>query len=153
MSEPSVPLSRVFTEDHRELDDRFEVFRSTPAGEGSLRAERFGAFASGLRRHIAIEEEQLFPAFERESPGQRWLTERLRDEHRRILDVLERTERQLLGSPPSTVELEEELVNVLWSHNSREEEAVYPWFDLHLAAGLAMQAERALRRPSPSAGE
>ncbi len=153
MSEPSVPLSRVFTEDHRELDDRLEAFRSTPAEERGLRAERFGSFASDLRRHIAVEEEQLLPAFERESPDHRWLAERLRDEHLRILDVLDRTERRLQEGPSSTVELEEELVNVLWSHNSREEEAVYPWFDLHLAAGLAMQAERALRRPSPSGGE
>ncbi len=148
MGEPSVPLSKVFVEDHRELDDRLEAFRSTPAGAADLRAERFGSFASDLRRHIEVEEEELLPAFERESPSHRWLAERLRDDHRRILDVLDRTERQLRGSPSSTVELEAELVNVLWSHNSREEEAVYPWFDLHLTADLAVHAEAALRRPS-----
>ncbi len=153
MGEPSVPLSRTFTDDHRDLDDRLEAFRSTPAAEEGLRAERFGSFASDLRRHIAIEEEQLFPAFERESPNHRSIAERMRDEHRRILDVLDRTERQLREGPTSTAELEEELVNVLWSHNSREEEAVYPWFDRHLDAELATEAKRALRRPSPSAGQ
>lgn len=148
MTEPEPALSRLFTEDHRALDDLLEEFRSTAFSDVDRRRELFGRFSADLRRHIAVEETHLFPPFEHESPAHRGLTERLRDEHRRILEVLDRTERDLRGAPRSTSDLEEELVNVLWSHNAREEEAVYPWFDRHLPSESFRTAARELK-PEP----
>lgn len=148
---PTSRLSDLLGDDHRELDTVFEEFRTTPVDEPARRTERFHAFAEELRTHIALEEEHLFPRFGEGDPVRHAMVETMLEEHRRILDVLVRTEGRLAGGDGRTEDLEEELINVLWAHNAREENAVYPWFDEHLSPAESDPVVRTLtRRPGPS---
>lgn len=133
MTEPDERLSNSMADDHGELDRIFESFRATPPGESEKRRMLFRRFSQELRSHIALEEELLFPRFRGADPGRRSITEMMLDEHRRIRDALDRIDAALREGSGPTDELEEELLNVLWAHNAREEEQVYPWFDDHLS--------------------
>lgn len=119
--------------DHAAMDELLERFRATPAHERALRRERFSSFAHELRSHIAIEEDLLFPRMEAEDPSQHPVVARLLEEHGAIRACLDGIERQLTEPAPDVDALEWELRNVLGEHNAREEGAVYPWFDGHLA--------------------
>jgi hypothetical protein len=148
------PPSALLSGDHRELDQKFEEFQATPpAAEGRRRA-LFDEFATELRRHIAVEERLLFPAFGEGDPSRRLLVEVMLDEHRRIEDALQKIQVRLAGGPASSGDLETELLNVLWAHNAREEGSVYPWFDTHLSPDVARTLARELeghgtRRDTP----
>jgi hemerythrin-like domain-containing protein len=149
MNDTGDPPSRVLSGDHRDLDQTFEEFKVTPLSQTGRRGELFDQFSTDLRRHIGVEERLLFPVFGQGDPSRRGLVELMLDEHRRIEDVLRRIRLRLDAGPSPTEDLEIELVNVLWAHNAREEESVYPWFDTHLPAELARTVERELRHPGP----
>jgi hemerythrin-like domain-containing protein len=131
--------------DHDDLDRLFDDFRATPPAAAARRLELFGRFSADLRHHIAVEERLLFPAFGEGDPAHRRVVDQMLDEHRRIEGVLERIQVQLGATAPSTEALETELLNVLWTHNAREEEAVYPWFDSHLSVELSREVRQELR--------
>jgi hypothetical protein len=144
MSDGIEPTSRLLAADHEELDRSFEEFRSTPPEETDRRNELFDRFATDLRRHITIEERDLFPMFGEGDPSRHSLVALMVDEHRRIEEVLRRTHRRLGAGPAPTEDLEIELLNVLWAHNAREEQSVYPWFDTHLPVSIAKEVSREL---------
>ncbi|MGA3022597.1 MAG: hemerythrin domain-containing protein [Thermoplasmata archaeon] len=148
MNGTSRPPSRLLSGDHRDLDERFEEFRATPPSQAGRRSELFDGFATDLRRHIDVEERLLFPVFGQGDSSRHLLVELMLDEHRRIEEALQKIHRQLDAGPTSTEDLELELLNVLWAHNAREEESVYPWFDTHLSADLARAVDRELREPA-----
>ncbi len=141
--------SQLLSGDHRELDQRFEEFQATPVSNWDERRERFDGFANELHRHIVVEERLLFPAFGEGDTSRRLLVELMLDEHRRIEEVLQRIRHRLDSGPRPTEELESELVNVLWAHNTREEASVYPWLDAHLPVALVRAVGRELHEPDP----
>ncbi len=144
MNDPTGPASRLLGDDHEDLDRQFEEFRSTPSTESGRRNELFDRFAADLRRHISVEERLLFPVFGEGDPSHRALIDRMLDEHLRILEVLQRIHLRLAAGPAATEDLEVELLNVLWAHDAREEEGVYPWFDSHLSPDLVRLVNREL---------
>jgi hemerythrin-like domain-containing protein len=145
MNDTTERPSRLLGDDHAELDQRFEEFRATPPTESGKRNGLFEQFEADLRSHISVEERLLFPVFGQGDPSHRPLVDRMLDEHRRIEEVLQRIHLRLEAGPASTEDLEVELLNVLWAHNAREEEAVYPWFDTHLSSDLVRSVTRELR--------
>ncbi len=145
--------SQLLSGDHRELDQKFEEFRATPVSEMAQRRERFDRFAADLCHHIEVEERLLFPIFGEGDPSRRRVVDLMLDEHRRIEEVLQRTRLRLNAGPASTEDLEFELVNVLWAHNAREEEAVYPWFDTHLSKDRTREVTQDLRGHGPTQDE
>ncbi len=147
VNDPVEPPSQLLSGDHRELDRKFEEFQATPISRSDERRERFDEFAAELHRHIVVEERLLFPPFGEGDSSRRLLVELMLDEHRRIEDVLQRVRERLAAGPRSTEDLESELVNVLWAHNTREEESVYPWFDAHLPVDLVRAVDRELHEP------
>jgi hemerythrin-like domain-containing protein len=153
MSEGAEPTSRLMGGDHEELNELFDEFRATPPGATERRSQVWDRFATDLRRHILVEEQLLFPAFGEGDPSRRRMVELMLDEHRRIEQVLRRIRLQLDAGPESTEELEVELTNVLWAHNAREEESVYPWFDSHLSLDLARTVRRELHTPEAKEDE
>ena len=142
---PSRPrISHLLGDDHRVIDELFERFQGAPLQEKDERVERLGAFARELRRHIQLEEGELFPALAEAGESPKRLVRTLLEEHRRIEDALDRLERTVHEGARPTEDLELELINELWEHNAREEEAAYPWFDDHLSVEQAAQARREL---------
>jgi hypothetical protein len=62
-------ISDTMTRDHRACDERFAAAEGAAAGGDWTRAAAgLAAFRSVMERHFALEEETLFPAFERHTP-------------------------------------------------------------------------------------
>lgn len=117
--------------DHDRLDNIFSELMALGAGDGERAQALFGDFRSGLERHIVWEEDLLFPIFER-ATGMRDAgpTAVMRMEHRQIRDILEQIDQTLLAdSPPAITDLAKALLEVLGSHNHKEEHILYPAID------------------------
>jgi len=147
MKDTGNPPSRLLSGDHRDLDERFEEFRTTPNSHTRRRCELFDRFATDLCRHIEVEERLLFPTFGEGDSSRRSMVELMLGEHRRIEEALQAIRHRLEAVTPSTEDLELELLNVLWAHNAREEESVYPWLDVHLPDDVARAVDRELHEP------
>jgi len=122
--------------DHRRLDGIMESFKS------ALRDERwedassdFREFVLGLRRHIRIEEEILFPVFE-EKTG---MTEAgptfvMKMEHKEINELLDRILSATDGHEGATAsEAAGILISILTDHNMKEEHILYPESDAFIS--------------------
>lgn len=105
--------------------------------DGELeRAEHtFHDFHDGLRRHIRLEEELLFPAFERATGIVGGPTAVMRAEHVEILKALAQMVDALdRGDPASFHDGHRMMGNVMGSHNIKEEHILYPGTDNALTA-------------------
>lgn len=118
--------------DHRRLDDlAAEVRNHVAAGAFAQAGARFAEFGCGLDRHIEVEEQILFPLFEQMTGmtggGPTFV---MRSEH---VDI-----RQLMGDTAAALEAADHartdsaldsLMDVLGSHNIKEERILYPMTD------------------------
>jgi iron-sulfur cluster repair protein YtfE (RIC family) len=128
---PSAYLAR----DHDRLDGllaqaRLKVEVNEPA------ATTFAEFRAGLERHMRLEEELLFPAFERHMKMTGGPTAVMRHEHevvRRYLDDMGAALGRLDIAGFRTAS--ERLEGVLASHNLKEERILYPMVDRLLPDG------------------
>jgi iron-sulfur cluster repair protein YtfE (RIC family) len=131
-------VSRYLSWDHDRLDGLLaEVTRRVEIGLFSQAASIFAAFDSGLRRHIRIEEEILFPLFETRT-GMRSAgpTVVMRAEHRLIEAELLRMRQALdIGDSAEYGTGLAVLHGVLGPHDLKEEQVLYPTVDDMLGAG------------------
>ncbi len=120
--------------DHRRLDGIMEACRSQAARSDMAGAGlRFSEFREGLLRHIRIEEELLFPAFEGATGlDQGGPTEVMRHEHAEIQRLLDLMKDLFASTEPDPAEFESlrsALVALLHEHNVKEERILYPMTD------------------------
>ena len=125
--------------DHDRLD---QALRSVSAAVKNGRFEeasaRYDRFESGLRRHLRVEEELIFPVFEARS-GMAGPTDVMRDEHRHVRQALDVMRRGLQLSDAGGYEDGLRFFDsVLPDHNAKEEHILYPTLDR-----LLRPAERA----------
>ncbi len=117
--------------DHDRLDNIFSELLALGAGDGERAQALFGDFRSGLERHIVWEEDLLFPIFER-ATGMRDAgpTAVMRMEHRQIREILEQIDQTLRAENPTAIgQPANALLEVLGSHNQKEEHILYPAID------------------------
>jgi len=132
---PDPRIHDTMQADHVRLDGLLEAAReSMRAGDWPEAGGRFGSFAAGLRRHIRIEEELLFPAFE-EATGMNGFgpAHVMRLEHLEIVARLDSLTRLLeLQDAPGFGAGVADLISLLRDHNRKEEHVVYPLTDQSL---------------------
>ncbi|HBG45745.1 MAG TPA: hemerythrin [Deltaproteobacteria bacterium] len=144
LAAPSV--NRTITDylqtDHRRLDEIFERFHSAVReGRWDDASTDFREFSLGLKRHIRIEEDILFPVFE-EKTGMRDAgpTFVMRMEHKDIQALLDSILSSTDGHDAAGVKNgSSSLTGVLLDHNMKEEHILYPESDSFLS-----DAERAM---------
>jgi hemerythrin superfamily protein len=148
VSELPGPLSGRFSEDHHDLDARWELFLAEErAGAGRPR-ERFAEFRDDLLRHIRAEEEILFPRLLLADPSGPPLVRQLLEEHDRIRGALGKVEEAIDRGPDDVEVAGESFVEELWAHNAREEGIAYPMMDRLLPDDVRTAAmERLTERP------
>jgi iron-sulfur cluster repair protein YtfE (RIC family) len=146
-SEPRT-VTALLQADHQRLDAVVDAVRAR-ASEGSFgeARERFVGCATALRRHIDVEEQILFPAFEAatgmKGGGPTFVMRREHVEIRRLLDVVAAS---LEGTDVTSVaEASEALVALLGAHNRKEEHVLYPMTDAGLDAAAASDLVERLR--------
>lgn len=118
--------------DHRRLDGIMESFQDALRGERWEEASSgFREFVLGLRKHIRVEEEILFPVFEEKTgmidAGPTFV---MKMEHKEINELLDR----ILATTAShdgkaASEAAGALISILMDHNMKEEHILYPESD------------------------
>jgi uncharacterized protein (DUF2249 family)/hemerythrin-like domain-containing protein len=125
-------VNESFSWDHDRLDAlEAAAFEKRCAGDLEAARDLYSAFAAGLRRHIGVEEQILFPAFEERAgmPPTEGPTAVMRAEHREIEDLLAKIEGAIGEAGPSVETLRRSLHMVLEDHNLKEEQVLYPVTD------------------------
>jgi regulator of cell morphogenesis and NO signaling len=133
MSEQTVTV--FYEKDHDRLDELFKTFQTSKRVDFAKAKEAFKEFKVGLQRHIVWEEELLFPVWE-EKTGmiEDGPTPVMRFEHSQIKQLLDAIHEKVEGQNLDTDQDEQALVNLLSSHNRKEERALYPAIDNVISA-------------------
>ncbi|HMU31349.1 MAG TPA: hemerythrin domain-containing protein [Nitrospira sp.] len=123
-------ISVTFEQDHDRLDALFTTFQQQKRKDMAKAKEAFVEFKFGLQRHIVWEEDVLFPKWEENSGmAEGGPTQVMRTEHRIIGECLEAIHQKVQASNPDSNLEEQRLVDVLKSHNMKEERILYPSID------------------------
>ena len=123
-------IAEYFESDHQRLDALFQAFQRLKAEDAPRSQIHLQEFSEGLRRHIAWEEEILFPLFEqRTGLVSRGPTLVMRDEHRHIIKHLDAIVSKIASGNIDSVYDEQMMLNILALHNQKEERILYPSID------------------------
>jgi len=123
-------ISVTFEQDHDRLDALFTTFQQQKRKDMAKAKEAFVEFKFGLQRHIVWEEDVLFPKWEENSGmAEGGPTQVMRTEHRIIGECLEGIHQKVQANNPDSDLEEQRLVDVLKSHNMKEERILYPSID------------------------
>lgn len=117
--------------DHDRLDGILKDFNAIKRVDIDRAKSLFLNFKNGLQRHIVWEEEILFPIFEdKTGMYETGPTAVMREEHIQIRAYLNEIYLKLTPGSVEVIEhLEREFLEVLGSHNQKEEMVLYPWID------------------------
>ncbi len=129
MSE-SQTITTCYEKDHDRLDELFKTFHTMKRSDFAQAKAAFKEFKMGLQRHIVWEEELLFPIWE-EKTGmiEDGPTPMMRHEHSQIKQLLDVIHQKVEGQNLDTDQEEQALLQLLGSHNRKEERALYPAID------------------------
>jgi len=125
---PETGITPFFTDDHRACDEAWaivESFLDDEDEDGSR--EAFRAFDRITRRHLDLEEQILFPAFEEVTGATSGPTYMMRFEHDRMRGLLD----QMAQAKDLTTlaNLGDTLLMFTQQHNVKEEGFLYPLSD------------------------
>jgi hemerythrin-like domain-containing protein len=121
-------LAQALEREHRDIDGGIEEYTSALSNGGSDREPLLRAM-NGLRRHISLEEEFLFPPLK--EAGMTMPIFVMLREHGELWDAMDAID-ALLASDTASEGLQNacrELLARLDSHNSKEEPIIYPQAD------------------------
>jgi regulator of cell morphogenesis and NO signaling len=123
-------ISAYYEQDHDRLDELFKTFQKMKRSDFAKAKEAFKAFKFGLQRHIVWEEDVLFPLWEEKTGmSEGGPTFVMRAEHRQIGQQLEAIHDKVAEQNPDSDQEEQALVDLLGSHNLKEERVLYPAID------------------------
>lgn len=116
--------------DHDKLEVIFKKFKKYRSEKSPQAKKLFFKFKQELERHIAWEEEILFPSFEKKTGiHEDGPTTIMRIEHKDIKRYLEGILNKISNGDFETENLEKLLIGTLADHNHKEEMILYPWID------------------------
>lgn len=138
-------LTEFFEQDHRDCDARWadvEELLDTEDIEAARPA--WQKFLAGMQRHIAMEEEVLFPALE-EASGMHDTgpTAVMRLEHQQIRTLLGEIDETIgSGDYEQALEVGDTLLMLIQTHSAKEEKVLYPMAESLLSGRWKELAER-----------
>jgi iron-sulfur cluster repair protein YtfE (RIC family) len=141
-------LAGFFAQDHRDCDSRWaELEGLLDGGETAAIEQAWQEFDERMRRHMAMEEDILFPAFDsRSGMGGGGPTAVMRMEHQQMRGLLDQIGASIgSGDTDDALDLGDTLLMLIQQHNVKEEGMLYPMAENMLAgewAGLAEQLEK-----------
>lgn len=129
-------ISGFYEQDHDRLDELFKTFQNVKRSDFAKAKEAFKEFKFGLQRHIVWEEDLLFPLWEEKTGiSEGGPTFVMRHEHRQIGQLLEAIHQKVADQNPDSDQEEQALLNLLGSHNMKEERVLYPSIDQVTSGG------------------
>ena len=137
-------LAAFFEQDHRDCDARWaDVEELLDTQDVDAASPAWQKFDKGMRRHIAMEEEVLFPAFESAAGmGGGGPTAVMRMEHKQMLGLLEQIGVAMeSGDAEQALDIGDTLLMLIQQHNIKEEGMLYPMAENVLAGHWPKLAE------------
>ena len=123
-------ISAFYEQDHDRLDESFRTFQQLKRSDFARAKEAFKEFQFGLQRHIVWEEDLLFPLWEEKTGmSEDGPTFVMRAEHRQIGQRLEAIHDKVADQNPDCDQEEQALLDLLGSHNMKEERVLYHAID------------------------
>ena len=125
-------VASFYSHDHDQLDEYMKRFQGLKRTDYSEAKENFKKFKFGLQKHIAWEEEILFPVLER--CGMDEHPDNLKEEHKRFRSILSDT-MEILKGPASgkeelvtkkMIEFKDKFIPDISNHMFRETYIFYP---------------------------
>ncbi|MEE8339331.1 MAG: hemerythrin domain-containing protein [Xanthomonadales bacterium] len=138
-------LADFFAQDHRDCDSRWaELEGLLDNGDTDAANQAWQEFDDGMRRHFAMEEDILFPAFDaRSGMGGGGPTAMMRMEHQQMRGLLDQIGAAMSsGDTEEALDLGDTLLMVIQQHNVKEEGMLYPMAENMLAGDWAALAEQ-----------
>jgi len=127
-------ISDYMTKNHRHCDEVFaRAEQAVDKGEWETAAQQTKEYLDNMERHLTMEEQVLFPAFENETGITDGPTMIMKDEHQQMrqlfmqlqLALEEKNAEEYLGTS-------ETLLIMMQQHNMKEEGMLYPMSDEQL---------------------
>jgi len=138
-------LADFFEQDHRDCDGRWaDVEELLDTGDIEAARPAWRKYLAGMQRHIAMEEEVLFPAFESASGAHdAGPTAVMRTEHRQIRELLGQIDATIAsGDCAQALEVGDTLLMLVQQHSAKEEKALYPMAENLLSGDWDDMAKR-----------
>jgi len=136
------------TDDHRACDALWAELEVALDAEDADAARRlWPRFDAALRRHLAMEEEVIFPALE-DAMGMRGFgpVQMMKMEHGQMRALLDRMARAATGSEwQAMMDEGDTLLMLIGQHNAKEEGILYPMIQDQLADAWPALVERLTR--------
>lgn len=145
MSSPETSLVEYFTLDHRNCDSLWaEVETAAESGEAERVNAAWRSFEQALRRHLAREEEVMFPAFEAATGmSDSGPTSVMRSEHQQMRGLLDQMTAALdQADYDELVDQGDTLLMLIQQHNQKEEGVLYPMAERTLGPEWAELRQR-----------
>jgi len=136
-STTAMSLVDYFRSDHRNCDGGWaDVEAAADSGDSEAIAASWSRFKSGLLRHLAMEEQLLFPAIEAATGmANAGPTQVMRMEHEQMRGVLEQMAAAVERNDPDELIDQGDTLNILiQQHNMKEEGMLYPMAERALEA-------------------
>jgi len=132
-------IAETMARDHQGCDEVFANAEQAAADQDWPALEKqYGIFLNSMKRHFAMEEEVLFPAFEHETGMTSGPTEMMRHEHQEMRGLFDQMQAAIAaGDADEYLGLSETLLVMMQQHNRKEEEILYRMMDQALASEAA----------------
>lgn len=139
-------ISEIMTQDHRECDEFFfRLEDSAQKKDWSRCSSETDHFIQSIQKHFAIEEEKLFPAFEKATGMTQGPTAIMRQEHIQLRGLLDELDEFVRARDAHAVRgVCETLLIMMQQHNLKEENILYPMMDQALDPDLYFHVEQEL---------
>jgi iron-sulfur cluster repair protein YtfE (RIC family) len=137
-------LAAFFEQDHRDCDARWaDVEELLDTADIEAARPAWEKFDRSTRRHLAMEEEVLFPAFDaRSGMGGRGPTSVMKMEHQQMRGLLDQIGVAVdAGDAQEAMDIGDTLLMLIQQHNVKEEGMLYPMAENLLASEWAKMAE------------
>jgi len=130
-------LAEFFMQDHRDCDARWaDVEELLDTDDIEMARSAWQKYAASMKRHLAMEEEVLFPAFDARSGmagGGPVMVMKM--EHQQMLGLLEQIGAAMeAGNAEDAMDIGDTLLMLIQQHNVKEEGMLYPMAENVLAA-------------------
>ena len=128
MANLSDGLITYFSDDHRECDELWAAVEgAVTSADKAKAAAAWPVFSQRLLKHLKMEEEVLFPAFEAATGMKGGPTAVMRNEHTQMRGVLAEMERRVAsGDLDGLLDQGDTLLMLIQQHNAKEEGMLYP---------------------------
>lgn len=133
-------ITDVMSADHSHCDDLFSDAEAAAAKPDWAAAARlFTEFRAAMQRHLAAEEDTLFPAFEARTGMSAGPTMVMRSEHEQMRGLMAQMQAAVeQRNSTGYLGLSETLLILMQQHNMKEEQILYPLSDQALGGDAAL---------------